>query len=157
MPVFESTQVFPVPLEEAFRFFRDPANLVRVSPPKLHMQLVEAPHQLELGSRIVLKGRRWGIPQRVVSEVTAFLPLASFTDEQREGPFRKWVHTHRFEHVSEGTRVTDTIEYEPPGGLLGLIVPARMIESDLRWIFAFRQRKLAEVLGTVPGHEPRAD
>lgn len=155
MATFESTQVFPVPLEDLFRFFRDPANLVRVSPPELHMQLVEAPEQLDVGSRIVLRGSRWGIPQRVVSEVTALTPLESFTDEQREGPFGKWVHSHRFERVPEGTRVHDVIDYEPPGGLLGLFIPGRMIENDLRWIFAFRQRKLAELLGSVAGHEPR--
>src|SRR5690242_13443638 len=127
MPVFEASAVFARPVEEAFAFFRDPANLVRISPPGLHMRLVEGPAQVELGSRVILQGRRWGIPQRVVSEITAFEPPATFTDTQVEGPFRKWVHTHRFEAVPGGTRVSDRVEYEPPGGLLGLIVKAGMI------------------------------
>jgi ligand-binding SRPBCC domain-containing protein len=147
MPVFEASQVLPRPLEEAFDFFRSPANLVRISPPELHMALVEGPALVELGSRIVLKGRRWGIPQRIVSEITAFEPPATFTDTQVEGPFRKWVHTHRFEAVPGGTRVHDRVEYEPPGGLLGLVARPALIERDLQWIFEYRTKKLTELLG----------
>src|SRR5579872_2304383 len=102
MPVFEASQVFPRPIEEVFAFFRDPANLVRISPPELHMELLEGPPLVELGSRIAFKGRRWGIPQRMVSEIIAFDPPTTFTDTQVSGPFRKWTHTHRFEAVPEG-------------------------------------------------------
>jgi ligand-binding SRPBCC domain-containing protein len=145
MPVFEASQMLPRPVEEVFDFFRDPANLVRISPPELHMRLVEGPAQLELGARVVLQGQRWGIPQRVVSEITALEAPATFTDTQVEGPFAKWAHTHRFEAVPEGTRVSDRIEYEPPTGLLGLVARAGIIEHDLRWIFEFRAAKLKEL------------
>src|SRR5947199_222408 len=49
VPVFEASQVVRCPVEEAFAFFRDPANLVRASPPELNMRLVEGPAQLHLG------------------------------------------------------------------------------------------------------------
>jgi ligand-binding SRPBCC domain-containing protein len=146
MPVFEASAVFPRPIEEVFAFFRDPANLVRISPPDLHMRLVEGPPLIELGSRVVLKGRRWGIPQRVVSEITGFDPPVTFTDTQVEGPFGKWVHTHRLEAVAEGTRVNDRVEYEPPGGILGLVARPSLIENDLKWIFEFRTKKVMELL-----------
>jgi ligand-binding SRPBCC domain-containing protein len=147
MPVFEASQLLPRPIEEVFDFFRDPANLVRISPPELHMALVEGPPLIGLGSRVVLKGRRWGIPQRVVSEITAFDPPAAFADTQVEGPFRKWVHTHRFESVPGGTRVGDRVEYEPPGGVLGLVARPALIQRDLQWIFEYRTKKLTELLG----------
>ena len=51
-----------------------------------YVPLVEGPEQLSLGSRITVQGRRWGIPQRIVSEVTAFEPNVRFVDEQRQGP-----------------------------------------------------------------------
>ena len=47
MPIFEASTVFPRPIEEVFTFFRDPANLVRISPPELHMHLVEGPPLIE--------------------------------------------------------------------------------------------------------------
>jgi ligand-binding SRPBCC domain-containing protein len=144
--VFEASQVIPRQVEEVFAFFRTLANLVQMSPPQLHLRLVEGPALIELGARIVLQGRRWGLPQRMVSEITAFEAGVSFTDTQIEGPFRRWVHRHSFEAVPEGTRVRDHIEYEPPGGLLGLIVRAGMIESDLKWLFDYRQKKAAALL-----------
>ena len=38
---------------------------------------------------------------------------------------------------------------EPPGGLLGLVLSASMIERDLKWVFEHRAKKLAELLGTA--------
>jgi hypothetical protein len=37
----------------------------------LHLKVEEGPEVLQLGSRVTVRGRRWGIPQRVVSEVTS--------------------------------------------------------------------------------------
>jgi ligand-binding SRPBCC domain-containing protein len=147
MPLFEASRNYPRLVQEVFDFFRQPANLVRVSPPELHMRLAEGPQRLQFGSRITLLGRRWGIPQRVVSEVTAFELDVLFVDEQREGPFRKWIHTHSFETIPGGTRVVDRIEYEPPGGLLGMMVTAAAVERDLQWVYTFRSEKLKEILG----------
>jgi ligand-binding SRPBCC domain-containing protein len=146
MPVFEASHEYPRPLAEVFAFFGDPANLVRLTPPEFHLRLLEAPPRLALGSRVVFQGRRWGIPQRVVSEITTFDAPAVFTDTQVEGPFRKWVHTHRFEAVAGGTRVSDHVEYEPPGGLLGLVATAARVERDLRWVFEYRTKTLAQLL-----------
>jgi ligand-binding SRPBCC domain-containing protein len=147
MPRFTQQITLPRPLDAVWDFFLQPANIVRVAPPELHMKLVEGPERLELGSKIILKGRRWGIPQRVVSEVVTFEPKVMFADEQRQGPFKKWRHTHRFETVSEGTRVEDVIDFEPPGGLLGLIVTEAFVRKDLEWIFGYRAEKLRELLG----------
>ncbi len=149
MPVFQSSQTFPRPPEEVFAFFRRPANLLQVSPPELHMRLEEGPEELSLGARFKVRGRRWGVPQRIVSEVTVFEPNVTFRDVQVEGPFRKWEHTHRFETVPGGTLATDVIEFEPPGGILGLVLTAGMIERDLKWAFEYRTKKLAELLGTA--------
>jgi ligand-binding SRPBCC domain-containing protein len=55
---------------------------------------------------------------------------------------------HRFEAVPSGTRVTDHINYEPPGGVLGLVMTAPMLERELAWIFGYRTEKLKELLGT---------
>ena len=147
MPTFVSSQILPRPVEEVFAFFRDPANLVRVSPPELYLELLEGPPQLEMGCRLVLRVSRLGIPQKIVSEITALEPNVSFTDTQREGPFGKWIHNHHFESAGEGTQVRDVIEYEAPGGLLGFFLTAQMIERDLTSAFDYRQRRLLELLG----------
>ena len=146
MAQFEKTMTFSRPLAEVFDFFLQPANLLRVSPPELHMELVEGPERLQLGAVVTLKGRRWGLSQRVVSEVIAFEPNVLFIDQQRQGPFRQWKHTHRFAALAEGTQVQDTIEFEPPGGLLGLLVTENFIRRDLEKVFAYRAEKLRQIL-----------
>jgi ligand-binding SRPBCC domain-containing protein len=147
MPMFEASLSFPRTIQEVFDFFRQPANLVRISPPELHMRFEEGPERVQLGSQVTMVGRRLGVPQRVVSIVTAFKKDVFFVDEQRKGPFRKWIHTHRFEAIPGGTRVADRIEFEPPGGLLGMMLTAGVIERDLQWVFAFRSQKLKAILG----------
>ena len=58
MATFERTMRFNRSAAEVFDFLARPANVVRVSPPDLHLRLVEGPERIELGSRITWKGRR---------------------------------------------------------------------------------------------------
>jgi ligand-binding SRPBCC domain-containing protein len=147
MPHFEMVEKLAAPLSQVFDFFSRPANLLKISPPELHFQLLSAPEQLQLGSRVTLQGRRWGLSQRLVSEVTLWERERMFVDEQREGPFKKWTHTHQFEALPEGgTCLTDRIDYETPGGLLGFVITAAAVERDLKWIYGYRAEKLAELL-----------
>jgi ligand-binding SRPBCC domain-containing protein len=49
--------------------------------------------------------------------------------------------------MNGGTRVIDRIDYEPPGGLLGLVATASLVKRDLEKIFAYRCQKLEEMMG----------
>jgi ligand-binding SRPBCC domain-containing protein len=135
------------PIDEVFDFFCQPANLVRTLPPDLNLTLVEGPPRLHLGAVLTVKGRRWGVTQTVRSEIIAFESPTLFTEQQRQGPFGKWVHCHRFEAVKGKTRVADEIDFEPPGGILGLLVSVSFLEQDLERILSFRNEKLRELLG----------
>src|SRR5262245_7981338 len=137
MAVFEVVTLVVRPADEVFAFLAQPANLIRVSPPELQMTLVDGPPRLQQGARITVQGRRWGVAQRIVSEVTAFEPNVLLVDEQREGPFKKWIHSHRLEPHDGGTRMTDRIEFEAPGGLLGLLVSEKRIREELEWVFGY--------------------
>jgi ligand-binding SRPBCC domain-containing protein len=148
MPRFVTTLDLSAPVAQVFEFFRRPANLLRVAPPSLHLQLENAPDELQLGSRLTLLGRRWGIRYRSVTEVIAFEPGVYFQEEQKEGAFRKWLHTHRFEgSVNAGTRVVDEIDYEPPRGMLGLLLTTAAVERELKEFFRHRDEQLAGILG----------
>jgi len=121
MPRFETSQDFAFPLGRVFDVFTRPGNLARVMPPELHLRVIEAPERLEQGSRVTVQARRWGLGQRVTSEVTAFEAGVLFVQEQVSGPFRRWVHRHDFKALPDGgTRVSEAIDFEPPGGVLGL-------------------------------------
>jgi ligand-binding SRPBCC domain-containing protein len=147
MPQFEVSTSLSQPMASVFDFLALTANLIEVTPPEFNVRLVEAPERLHLGARVVLQARRWGFAQRLVSEVTAFEPNHLLVDEQREGPFRKWIHTHLLETVPGGTRMTDRIEFEAPGGLLGFLLTPETIVSELQEMFAYREGRLKELLG----------
>jgi len=149
MPTFETEHRLPRPVAEVFEFFLRPANLPRLAPPELQLRVEEGPALLVLGSRVTVTGRRRGVPQRIISEVTALEPGARLVVEQRAGPFRRWVHLHRFAAVPGGTRVAERIEFEPPGGLLGLVVTAAVVEAELRWAFEYRAKVLKELLSVT--------
>jgi ligand-binding SRPBCC domain-containing protein len=94
-----------------------------------------------------VQARRWGLSRRLTSEVTTLEPDALIVEEQRVGPFRAWKHTQRFEALPDGgTRLRDAIDYEPPGGLLGLTLTAPAVERELAGAFAHRNGKLVELL-----------
>jgi ligand-binding SRPBCC domain-containing protein len=146
MPTFETQITLARPVADVFDFLCHPVNLIGVTPPEFNLTVVEAPDPLHLGARMVLQGRRWGFAQRVVSEITAFEPNLLMTDEQREGPFKKWTITHRLEAIPEGTRMTIHIDFEPPGGLLGLLVTADRTRAELKELYAYREKRLRELL-----------
>ncbi|HLN32342.1 MAG TPA: SRPBCC family protein [Gemmataceae bacterium] len=146
MATFASTLMIARPIAHVFEFLCDPANLIEVTPPKYHMQLVQGPPRLHLGAVVSLQGRRWGVTQKIVSEITRFEPDGLIVDEQREGPFKKWVHFHHLEVRDQGTLMTDRIEFETPGGLIGLVMTEALVKRELEETFVYRQQRFGELL-----------
>jgi ligand-binding SRPBCC domain-containing protein len=151
MPRIEQSTLVPGALADVFAFFLRPANLLTLAPPELRLELVAGPEQLAQGDRVTWKGRRWGLAYTVVLEVTDLRPGTLLTEKQVQGPLRRWEHLRRFEAVPEGTRLTEQIDFEPPGGLLGLTVTAGAVEQELQAAFAYRADQLRERFGRAPG------
>jgi len=151
VPVFESTTTLICPAASVFDFVSRPANLLRVSPPELHVKLSDPPEVLELGAVLVMTARRWGFPQRFITQVVKFEPGRMFVEEQRHGPFKKMVHHHIVESDGAGARMIDRIEYEPPGGPLGLMLSPSRIEKEMAELYAFRIQKFKEILELATG------
>jgi ligand-binding SRPBCC domain-containing protein len=147
---FNASQRFAYPVEIVFDFFRRPGKVVSVAPPELALTLIDAPDLVELGTRIVVQVRRWGLSQRIVTEVVELVENNRIVEEQRQGPFRAWRHDQRFIEIDGGTQLNEEITYEPPGGLLGLTLTAARVEEDLRLAFAHRMEKLTELLLRAP-------
>jgi ligand-binding SRPBCC domain-containing protein len=148
MATFERSLSLPCPVGDLFALLLDPRRTLALAPPELHLRLVEAPERLQLGSRLVRAGRRWGLPQRVVSEITALEPDALLVETQVQGPFRRWVHTsHLVATKAGGCTLREHIDFMPPGGVLGLTVTERFVLKELEWLFDFRHQQLRDVLG----------
>jgi ligand-binding SRPBCC domain-containing protein len=147
MPSFSIVQRFPFPLPAVFDFFRRPGNVTAVAPPELNLTLVEAPATVVLGTFIIIQARRWGLSQRIVTEVVELEEERIIVEEQRQGPFRSWRHERRFGAVAEKeTEVSERINYETPGGMLGLFLKPAAVEAELLLAFTYRQERINERL-----------
>ncbi len=131
-------------IDDVFEFFSDPHNLALITPRWLSLR-VRSADRIEMfrGTRIRYRFRVRGVPAIWRSEITAWEPPYRFVDEQRLGPFRKWVHEHLFEEDGGATRAIDNISYAVPGGRL---VHRLFVAKDLRRLFTYRHTKLNELL-----------
>jgi ligand-binding SRPBCC domain-containing protein len=148
MTIFQlkSSIVIPQTPSQVFPFFSDARNLDVLTPNWLHFSiLTPGPIVIEEGTEIDYRLRLRGIPLRWRSRITAWDPPNLFVDEQATGPYRQWVHEHRFSQVEGGTRIEDRVRYAVWGGWLANRL---FIARDLSRIFEFRRRRLAEHFGT---------
>ena len=63
-------------------------------------------------------------------------------DEQRRGPYRSWIHTHRFVADGVGTRVHDDVVYSVWGGR---VVDRLLVRRDVAKIFDYRRSALSKM------------
>lgn len=138
-------QVVPHGLAEVYAFFADAFNLERITPPELRFRvLTPAPIDIREGTLIDYRLSLFGVPFGWRTRISAWQPPFMFVDEQLSGPYREWIHTHTFESVPGGTRLTDHVQYRLPlypFGQAALPLVRRQVEH----IFDYRARIIAEV------------
>ncbi len=136
----EARLFLPYPLQKVFHFFADAGNLEILTPPWLRFEiLTPLPIRMRAGALIEYHLRLHGIPLRWQSEITAWEPPKRFVDEQRHGPYRRWIHEHDFAERDGGSEVRDFVRYSVPGGRL---VDFLFVRHDVRRIFEYRHLKL---------------
>jgi ligand-binding SRPBCC domain-containing protein len=156
--VLDTSCFVPLPRARVFEFFSDAFNLEAITPAFLRFHVATpAPIAMRPGLLIDYRLRLRGLPMRWRSEITAFDPPVRFVDEQRRGPYRLWHHEHLFEDAPAradrpaGTLVRDVVTYAHHGGPL---VHRLLVRPELEKIFAYRQRRIAELLGAPNGGAP---
>ncbi|HAV63679.1 MAG TPA: CDP-paratose 2-epimerase [Verrucomicrobiales bacterium] len=140
----------PRPVDEVFPFFTDVHNLEAITPPwlKFHV-LTPQPNPMRAGVTIDYRLKVHGLPLRWRSRINVWEPPFRFVDEQVRGPYRLWIHEHRFEEVDGGTLCHDHVRYAVPGGRL---LNWLFVRGDVEKIFSHRQRQLARVFAPDVGH-----
>jgi ligand-binding SRPBCC domain-containing protein len=135
------------PVEEVFAFFANARNLQAITPDWLNFEvLTPEPIAMRQGALIDYRLRLRGFPIRWTTEITAWEPPVRFVDEQRRGPYRIWIHEHRFKSRDGGTLATDLVRYNPPGGWL---IDCLFVRKDVEAIFRYRREKLLGFFGGV--------
>ncbi|HEY9125727.1 MAG TPA: SRPBCC family protein [Acidobacteriaceae bacterium] len=174
MHTYATSQWVPYPVELVFAFFANPNNLPHLTPKgqkarleSLHLApaparplAVDPAHRFQsaaagVGSELQISMRLLpGLPMRTrwLVRITEFTWNEYFQDEMIRGPFALWKHTHRIvreeegDAATDGTRVTDELTYQLPLGPLGSVAHALFVRRQIEATFAFRQRRLLEIL-----------
>ena len=137
------------PRPDVFAFFADPANLAQLTPPWLRVRLL-TPHAVLATGAVLDYELRWlGLPLRWRAFVREYDPPYRFLDVQVRGPYARWEHRHRFLEEDGGTVVEDRLVYRLPLGPLGRALHAVLVGRQLRAAWAYRERRLGEVLGPL--------
>jgi ligand-binding SRPBCC domain-containing protein len=134
--------IVAAPLDATFAFFADAANLQRLTPPWLSFRIrTPLPIVMRVGTEIDYRIRLHGLPIPWRSRIDVWQPGVRFVDRQILGPYRWWVHEHRFEPIARGVRVVDVVEYAPRFEWMA----SPFVRRDLSRIFAFRREALRKV------------
>jgi ligand-binding SRPBCC domain-containing protein len=139
----ETWLFLPRSLDVVFPFFADAANLETLTPPWLQFEIVTPrPIDMHAGALIQYRLRLHGIPLRWQSEITSWEPPHRFVDEQRRGPYRAWIHEHKFMECKGGCEVRDFVRYAALGGW---VANRLFVGHNVRRIFEYRTQKLLEL------------
>lgn len=171
---FEARQWVPFPVELVFAFFANPNNLPHLIPPAQQARIedlrIEPPPPRPsaadpakrfrsiaagAGSEILISFTplRW-VPRRVswMARIVEFAWNSHFVDEQVRGPFKQLRHRHgvtpELRDGTEGTLVSDELDYELPGGPLGLFADP-LVRRQMKQGFAFRHQRLPQILAVA--------
>ena len=106
MPIYqlERTQTISLGIEACWRFFSDPRNLRKITPPEMNFRIKrDLPPAVYPGLMIEYTvSPLFGIPLTWLTEIVHVDAPHRFVDEQRVGPYRIWHH----EHTSARSRKT---------------------------------------------------
>jgi ligand-binding SRPBCC domain-containing protein len=139
------TTLLPGTLPEVFAFFKNPRNLESITPPWLGFRITATTDEaVREGTRIRYRLRLHGIPMAWESRIAEYADDSHFADEQVTGPYSRWYHRHVFKAVAGGVEIIDDVEYRLPLGVLGRLVHWLVVRHQLRAIFDFRTRIIAE-------------
>jgi ligand-binding SRPBCC domain-containing protein len=143
---------FAFPVERVFAVLSIPAQRVALTPPEMQLRLISGPRLLAVGVCMTVESRRLGLAQRIISEIVELETNALIVEQHQDGPFAFWQHTQKFTALPEGRmRLEDRIEYELPGGLLGMFLTCEMVEREMVAGLRHRNRVLGELLSRKTG------
>lgn len=136
--------------ERTWQFFSSAENLPVITPPWLGFRIVSAPADgIKVDSRLRYTIRLAGLRVGWESRIIDWSPPHQFIDLQIHGPYTLWHHQHTFEPVEGGTECRDRVIYKLPMGWAGRLGHLVAVRLQLRQIFEYRRKIIAEKLGGI--------
>ena len=133
------------PVEQVAAFHRRSANMAAITPPPILVRMHNAPEQLSDGDQMVFTLWLGPLPVYWRTRIQNATP-AGFEDHQIDGPFRKWVHIHRFNALDEtSTEVSDEVDLQLEERLPDFLIGFGMLVG-MPVFFAYRAWKTRQLI-----------
>ena len=148
MYVFQTDQILPISINEAWDFFSNPKNLAIITPPELCFRILTKMDNQEIfeGMRINYSLKPlFGIETHWQTVIGYVDKPNQFTDKQEKGPYRRWEHTHIFKPHGLGTSMYDRVTYQLPFGWVGLLLNRVIVRRKIERIFDYRRAALDQM------------
>lgn len=146
MPQLEETCRVLTSPEKTFEFFLRPQLVVEISDPAAGFKLVNAPEVLSTGDEYDVQFIAFGTVRTVKYRAHVDPGSLVIVETMIQGDLRAWEHRKTFVVDGSETVLTDSIVFEPPGGLAGFLMTAEKIEDDVADGLAYRNSRLASAL-----------
>jgi uncharacterized protein len=154
MPDFVLRTRLNHPVGDVFAWHMRPGALERLIPPWEKVTIVRREGTPATGGRVVFRVSRGAADIAFEIVHTDFEQDGFFRYEQVEGPFTRWVHTHRFEPEDDGgCTVEDHVDWELPLGAAGRLLGGSTVEEELGRFFGFRHRRLRNDLDRIARYQ----
>lgn len=143
----ERRQLLPTKLETAWKFFSEPLNLVKITPPDMDFRVTSPAQDSIYSGQIITYTVRplFKVAVNWTTEITHVDSPNFFVDEQRFGPYRFWHHQHRFSEVEGGVEVHDLVHYLLHHEQLAGMINHFIVAPRLKRIFDFRSKALQSI------------
>lgn len=141
----QTSRLIPADRQRVYAHITDLSHLAEWISPDLE---VEFPHGgpipvPQLRGEFALELRRFGVSAHVVCRVEEMKAAKRFAYRQISGFFRSWAHVQILEeHDGRITLLTDLVDFQLPGGLLGALFDDLFVRAEIARILEERLRKI---------------
>jgi len=97
---------------------------------------------LEGGDTVTFEGVHFGLRQRFTSKIVEFDRPRRFVDQMEKGAFKSLCHIHEFVVEEHSVLMRDTLTWQSPFGVLGVIADHLFVARHLREFMIRKQQKL---------------
>jgi len=145
---FEASTVVPCSAVALRRFLGCPANLPEISDPDIELQIISAPETVSAGARIEFRIMSFGLRHRMAHEYR-LVTESEILEVLVDGPLPAWQHRQQLQELGPTEcRLTDTVEFQLPGGMLRFILTEERIRESLTTGMVFLYQALQQLAET---------
>lgn len=126
---------------ELFDWHARPGAFERLVPPWQTIEVVATDGHIRDGAVLEMRIKNGPVGITWEAHHEAYREGEQFRDVQKRGPFKEWVHTHRFEESGAGSRLVDDVTFRLPLAPVSEWFGGWLAKRELDRMFAFRHRR----------------